>query len=99
MGIMLGNLSLKQIEERCGVEFPDYVKEAMRKTHQVNADVKDGSYEWHGFYLPFCIYCGCVELATYLRDELGKLDWSKCRESLQIQYARYHQLRKAEDEE
>lgn len=55
MGIMLGNLSLKQIQERCGMTFQDEFIAYLKKTYEPNADVQGGTEKWHGFVLPFCI--------------------------------------------
>lgn len=99
MGIMLGNLTLEQIQRRCGLEFPDNVKEYLEKTWQHKADVGDGKEEWHGFDIPFCIYCGNIEMATFLFQELSKLDWSKARETPTVQYAQYHRLQEVTEDE
>ena len=97
MSVMFGNLNIKQIEKRCGIDFPEEVKELMKETHQLSAHVDDGKYEWHGFEIPFCIYCGCIELAEELKDRLIKLDWSHAKECLQIQYSQYHRLKEIEE--
>lgn len=95
MAIMLGNLSLTQIQDRCGMTFQDEVVEYLKKTYEPNADVQAGTEKWHGFDLPFCIFCGNIEMARYLNTELSKLDWTKCKESLQIQY---HQVHRTEEQ-
>lgn len=90
MGIMLGNLNLEQIQKRCGMIFPDNVVDYMKITHEPNANIESGAEKWHGFDLPFCIFCGNMEMATFLNSELSKLDWETCKESLQIQYIKSH---------
>ena len=60
---MLGNLSVKQIEERTGVDFPDEIREFMKKNHQPKAG-RVAKGKWHCFDIPFAIVCGDLETAT-----------------------------------
>ena len=82
MNIMLGNLSVSQIEERLGIEFPEEVKDFMRQNHQAGAsNVVKG--KWHCFDIPFNLVCGDVETATKIYNSLK--DRSKeCKEALQF---------------
>ena len=44
--MMLGNLTVSQIEERLGIEFPEDIREFMRQTHQSRAEnIEEG--KWH----------------------------------------------------
>lgn len=72
MSILLGNLTIPQIEERTGVTFPDELKQLLETCHQDNAN-KLGENEWHCFDLPFVIVCGSMELARKIYEHLQPL--------------------------
>lgn len=79
---MLGNLSVKQIEERLGIEFPEEIREFMKQTHQPSANnIAKG--KWHCFDLPFNIVCGDMEIATKIFNSV-KDKSDECKESLQF---------------
>lgn len=74
MSILLGNLTIKEIEKRVDVTFPDELVEYMTERHQPNADnIKEG--KWHCFDIPFHLVCGdretAMEIVKYL-SPLGK---------------------------
>lgn len=79
---MLGNLSVRQIEERLGIEFPEDIREFMNKTQQAKAEnIAVG--RWHCFDIPFNLVCGDRETATKIYNSLK--DYSgECNETLQI---------------
>jgi len=82
MNIMLGNLSVKQIEERLGIDFPQDIRDFMKETHQSNAsNVAVG--KWHCFDIPFCIVCGDVETATKIYTSVKDRS-DECKTSLQF---------------
>ena len=63
MSVMLGNLSVAEIEKRCGVEFSQEVRDKLNATHQDSAsNIESG--KWHCFDVPFTIVCGGKEFAT-----------------------------------
>ena len=67
--MMLGNLTIAQIEERLGVDFPDNIREFMKESHQNSAsDVKKG--KWHCFDIPFNMICGDMETAQKIYDSV-----------------------------
>lgn len=68
MGIMLGNLTIEEMETRLGVTFPEPLKERLRATHQMEASVEPG--RWHCFDVPFRIVVGGNELAKEIVDAL-----------------------------
>lgn len=69
MGIMLGNLSVEEIEKRIGFAFPDDIKKFMVDNNQSSAsDVSKG--KWHCFDLPFHIVCGDRETAQKIYDSV-----------------------------
>ena len=69
MSVMLGNLSIKEIEKRMGIPFPDDVKEFMSKTRQADAQhVPKG--KWHCFDIPFNMVCGDMETAAKIYNSV-----------------------------
>lgn len=72
MGIMLGNMSVQEIEERAGVQFPEELKTYMAERQQQRAsNVEPG--KWHCFDIPFVLVCGDMEVATYIHNHLKHL--------------------------
>lgn len=79
MSIYLGNLSVKQIEERLGITLEDAEREQLLSTRECNASYipKD---KWHCFDIPFIIQCGSKETAIIVRDMLSPYsDKMKCQ--------------------
>ena len=82
MNIMLGNLSVKQIEERLGIEFPEEIRDFMKKNHCPNAsNVPKG--KWHCFDIPFNMVCGDMETATKIFESVRDRS-DECKDSLQF---------------
>ena len=82
MGIMLGNLSLTQMQKRLGIELS--ADDIMRFPHrQENVSQKLGEYTWHCFDIPFLIECDSKDTA---KSVLGILQpyAGKMREAIQI---------------
>ena len=72
MAIYLGNLSIEQMENRAGVEFPDKLKDYMKTRKQESAsNIKKG--KWHCFDIPFVLVCGDMETATEVHNHLKEL--------------------------
>ena len=70
--ILLGNLSISQIEQRAGVAFPDDLKAYMQPRHQSDAaNVKPG--KWHCFGFPFNLTCGDMGTASEIHRHLAPL--------------------------
>ena len=86
MSIMLGNLTVTEIEKRTGLDFPEDVKQFMLDTHQVEAS-KIGKGKWHCFDIPFTIVCGDVETATKIYNSV-KGRAGDCKEPLEFCIAR-----------
>lgn len=80
--MMLGNLSVSQIEKRLGIEFPEDIREFMKQTHQAEAS-NIGKGKWHCFDIPFILVCGDMQTATKIFEGL-KPQSDKCKEALQI---------------
>ena len=85
MNIMLGNLTVNQIESRTGVAFSDELKALMTDTYQSSA-THIAENEWHCFDLPFILVCGGMPFAQKIYDHL-KLQTQNFVEPLQIALA------------
>ncbi len=71
MAIMLGNMTVAQIEERCGVKFSKDDEDFLNKTHQSKANnIENG--KWHCFDMPFMIVCGGRDFFNELFERLKK---------------------------
>ena len=84
MNIMLGNLSLEQIEDRCGVTFPEPFRSTFKDKRQEHATI-DKKGVWHGFDIPFVIVCGGEDLFNQVKDNLLPLA-DKFKKPLGITY-------------
>lgn len=82
MSIMLGNLTVSKIEERLGIQFPEEIREFMKKNHQPEAN-NTAKGKWHCFDIPFCLVCGDIETAKKIYDSV-KDKSAECKERLQI---------------
>ena len=83
--IFLGNLSVKQIEERTGITLSDADREFMSANRQEkvnNTELEVG--KWHCYDIPFMLMTHDKQTAIVYRDMLNRYDWSKCREALSI---------------
>ena len=68
--MMLGNLSVKQMEGRMGIEFPDELITVLNKYHQANVSIDMAEGFWHCFDLPFTFVCGGKDLAELMVKHL-----------------------------
>ncbi len=69
MNVYLGNLTVKQIEQRLGIEFSEAERAELAATHHMGAsNIPKG--KWHCFDLPFIIACGGHDFAARVRDIL-----------------------------
>ncbi|WP_179396339.1 SMI1/KNR4 family protein [Lacticaseibacillus absianus] len=70
MGLRLGNLSIKELENACGFELPEDERDFMSAHNSVSAN-KVGAQEWHGFDLPQkSIHCGSKAFALTVVEHL-----------------------------
>ena len=69
MNIMLGNLTVEQIEKRIGIDFPDDIRTFMNENHQAKAE-KTEKGKWHCFDMPFTMVCGDRETAMKIYDSV-----------------------------
>ena len=87
MGIMLGNLTVRQIEDRTGIKFSDKDVAELNEMRQEKAEnIESG--KWHCFDLPFMIVCGDKPTAEKVFKILSQYDWSKAKQALQISWER-----------
>jgi len=70
---MLGNLSVKKMESRMGIEFPVELEETLNKYHQDNVSIPIAEGFWHCFDLPFTMVCGGEDLAQLMYDQLSPM--------------------------
>lgn len=66
MVIMLGNLTLQQIQDRSGFQFPQEAFELLQNRQEEVNRVKIADGAWHGFDIPFMIMCGSEQMARDL---------------------------------
>lgn len=72
MGFMLGNLSVDEMQRKCGIEFPVELVDYMKNRHQPEAgNIQSG--KWHCFDLPFTLVCGDMETAQEVFRHLSPL--------------------------
>lgn len=69
MEILLGNLSISQIEKRLGITLTDEEIQFFNSTHQARAEniAKD---KWHCFDIPFNMVCGSQDFAAKVYEIL-----------------------------
>lgn len=80
--MLLGNLSIEEIESRSGVTFPDDLKSYMEPRRQMDAQgIKAGC--WHCFDIPFTLVCGDMDTAQEIYKYLSS-HTSEFKEPLQI---------------
>ena len=85
MNIMLGNLTVEEIERRTGIDFPDDIRKYMNENHQESAaNTQKG--KWHCFDIPFNLVCGDIETATKIFNSV-KDRASECKQQLQFSIA------------
>ncbi len=85
MTIMLGNLSVEQIEKRAGISISAEDRAELNRMRQENAeDIAPG--KWHCFDSPFLIACGDKSTAEKVAKILIAYDWSKAKQSLNVAY-------------
>lgn len=80
--VMLGNLSVQDMENRLGVQFPEEVREFMQGVQQQKAEnIAVG--KWHCFYIPFILVCGDMETAQRIHDGIKHLS-SEMKQQIRI---------------
>ncbi len=85
MNIMLGNLTVKQIEERTGITLTYEHRQMFREDYSPIAE-KIPSGKWHCFDIPFVMVFGDKATAEKYVVILQTYDWSKCKEPFRISW-------------
>ena len=73
MGIMLGNLSIDDIEKKLDIIFPKKLKKIMTNKRQQDVSMKIKPGHWHCFHIPFVLVCGDKEFAAIITEHLKPL--------------------------
>lgn len=82
--MMLGNLSVDEIEKRMGIEFPIETKIFMEQTREETpARIAVGTGKWHCFDTPFHLVCGDIETARKIYESV-KARSQEIKEKLEI---------------
>lgn len=66
MAIMLGNLSLQQLQDRSGFDFPQEALELLKDRQETVNKTKIADGRWHCFDIPFMVMCGSEQMARDL---------------------------------
>lgn len=68
MSIMLGNLTVEQMERRLGITLTKEHRQMLKESRQepLNTPLEDG--KWHCFDIPFMMMCDTKETAEKFRD-------------------------------
>lgn len=82
MSLLLGNLSIEQMQERLGITFPSDLVTYLSDKRQANAG-QLAPDKWHCFDLPFALVCENHEMAKTIVDYLMPMQ-DKMRGSIQI---------------
>lgn len=82
MGILLGNLNTKQIQQRLGITLSEEDVSTLDSMRQEKAE-NIASDKWHCFDIPFIMVCGSMEAATKVYEILKPYS-SQMNEPLQI---------------
>ncbi|MDR0708445.1 MAG: hypothetical protein LBF77_00080 [Spirochaetaceae bacterium] len=75
MGIMLGNLTIKEFSERSKVVFNDDDIKYLEEHREEHATIIPKN-RFHIFDMPFSVVCGSREFAHELYDVIKKYDFS-----------------------
>lgn len=87
MGIMLGNLSVDEIENRLDIKLTHDDKTILLESRQLKAsDIADG--KWHCFDIPFMIVCGNKAFAEKLNKMFSAYDLSHAKQCCQLTWER-----------
>lgn len=72
MAIYLGNFSVKDMENRLGIKFPEELVSYLSDKHQDSAG-KLAKDKWHCFDIPFVLVCENKEMAVIIYNHLKPL--------------------------
>lgn len=66
--IMLGNLTIEQFENRCGIKLTDSERSTLSSLIESTCDKIDGNNKIHIYDIPFMIVCGNLEARMTVLD-------------------------------
>lgn len=82
MSIMLGNLSIEDMQKRTGIAFPKELVDYLKPRRQNKASgIKPG--EWHCYDIPFILVCGDMDTVKEIYRHLKPLS-SDFKETFKI---------------
>jgi hypothetical protein len=84
--MMLGNLSVEQMEERLGIKFPTELVEYLSTRHQDRAEHLAAD-TWHCFDIPFTLMCYDRAMAEKIFNFLRPFS-TEMKTQIQIGYER-----------
>ena len=70
--MMLGNLTIPEMEKRMGIKIPVDTVAFMNAAHQDKAE-KIAKGKWHCFDIPFILLCGDADTAQKIYDGIKHL--------------------------
>lgn len=70
MGIYLGNLTIEQLEKRCGITLTETERSKLNELREQTCDKVDGNNSIHIYDIPFMIVCGNSEARKTVIDTL-----------------------------
>lgn len=68
--IMLGNLTVEQLEKRCGISLTEKERETLNSLREETCDKVDGNNKIHIYGMPFLIMCGNPDARKTVMDML-----------------------------
>lgn len=85
--IMLGNLTVDEIENRLDIKLSEEDRKTLLESRQEKAEnIADG--KWHCFDLPFMIVCGDKATAEKYNKMFSAYDLSHARQCCQLTWER-----------
>lgn len=87
MAIMLGNLSLRQLQDRCGFEFPQEALDLLQNRQETVNNTPLADDAWHCFDIPFLIMFGTEKQARAFGQALAPYG-SQFKTPLQVGWER-----------
>ncbi len=77
--IMIGNLTVEQLEKRCGITLKNEERQALTSLREETCDKVRGNNKIHIYDIPFLIECGnpearktVIDLLTPYAEQIGR---------------------------
>ena len=78
MSIMLGNLTVEQMERRLGIALTKEHRQMLQESRQEPMNIPLGDGKWHCFDIPFMMMCDTKETAVKFRDIIQQYKIRDC---------------------